>query len=372
MYMKATHSADDATKSITGSTRSHIISRLYKASTFAAHLVGLLQDQSTTHCTGNDILEARAYSSSISGSLNFEKQSWEECLKEYSITRVVYAALGTSTRNDIFKDLLANTIDPSIRYAAYQLKLPRTKAISAIAVERLPQSDAELRTSLKELDPAIFEEKTTETAKAPGGELKDVPKTINWRRRTVEIEDAAIAQALAAVASAQSELSSYLTSHEHSPSKDKAAAYDHIIEASQDAVDATKTAIDELVADGVDQGDKRMQSLQVTRTAVNYGLVGWRVGRNRMLCGPQDGSLFEAEHAKIPQKSRKDGKPWIPREEGNGRKLARLRERVVLYDSILQSVDSVKDLPGVAADAQFIGELDANRTYFQALRYLPT
>src|SRR6266536_4804692 len=149
MHMKATHSADDTTKAITGSTRSHIISRLQKASTYATHLVLLIQEQVTTQATDNDVLETRAYSSSLSGGLNFEKQNWDLCLKEYSISRIIYAALGTSTRNDIYKDLLANTIDPSIRYAAYQLKVPRTKAVSTIAIERFPHSDQGLVTPIK-------------------------------------------------------------------------------------------------------------------------------------------------------------------------------------------------------------------------------
>jgi signal recognition particle subunit SRP68 len=371
MHMKTTHSADNATKGITGSTKSHIISRLQKASAYAAHLAGLLQDQSKTHATDTDVLESRAYLSSILGSLNFEKQRWEVCLTEFSVSRVTYAALGTSTKRDIYKELLANTIDPSVRYAAYQLKLPRTKAVSTITIERFPKSDQELRNSITKLDPDTFEEKAIGTTKTAEGELKDVPKTITWRKRTVEIEDASIAQALAGVASAQSELASYLESHDEAPPKEKAAAYDNVILASQDAVDATKTAIDELAADGIDQGDKRMQSLQVTKTAVNYGLIGWRVGRNRILCGPRDGSLFEPEHTKVPRKPWKDGKPWIPKDERNGRKLARLRERVVLYDAILQSIDSVKELPGVAADGEFVEELDAKRAYFHALRYYP-
>jgi signal recognition particle subunit SRP68 len=47
--------------------------------------------------------------------------------------------------------------------------------------------------------------------------------------------------------------------------------------------------------------------------------------------------------------------------------LARLRERIVLYDSILQSIDSIKELPG-AAELSFREELDGKRAYFQALK----
>jgi signal recognition particle subunit SRP68 len=107
-----------------------------------------------------------------------------------------------------------------------------------------------------------------------------------------------------------------------------------------------------------------MQSLQITRTAVNYALVGWRIGRNRVLCGPNDGMTFETDNAD----GLKRGK-GASLEESTGKKLTRLREKVVLYDSILQSIEFILDLPGVAADSTFVKELEAKRRYFRALRY---
>jgi signal recognition particle subunit SRP68 len=48
--------------------------------------------------------------------------------------------------------------------------------------------------------------------------------------------------------------------------------------------------------------------------------------------------------------------------------LAHLREKAVLYDSILQSLDSIKELPGIAADEAFQEELQAKYNYFAALK----
>jgi len=56
--------------------------------------------------------------------------------------------------------------------------------------------------------------------------------------------------------------------------------------------------------------------------------------------------------------------------EGTGKKLARLRERIALYDSTLQSLDFVQEFPGVIGDAAFVRELEAKRNYFRALRCL--
>lgn len=156
----------------------------------------------------------------------------------------------------------------------------------------------------------------------------------------------------------------------HATAKDRATAYDDILIASQDAVDATRRAIEELDKEGVDEGDTRMQDLRVTSLSVHYDLISWRIGRNRVLIGSDDGRTFPPKPPQKPRRPRKDGKPWAAREEPTGRKLARLRERIALYDAILQSIDAVKELRGAVRDTAFIAELDGQRTYFQALKCL--
>ena len=191
---------------------------------------------------------------------------------------------------------------------------------------------------------------------------------ITWRGRTANIVDAAIGQALVSIEAASRNLSSSTTASA-SP-KDRANAYDDILIASQDAVDATRRAIEELEKEGVAEGDARMQDLRVTSLKLNYDLISWRIGRNRVLIGSDDGLSFAANPPQKPRRPRKDGKEWTPRDEPTGRKLARLRERVALYDAILQSIDSIKELRGAARDTQFVAELDAQQKYFQALKCL--
>lgn len=369
--MKSLHSAESGAKGITGSTRQHISSRLHKAIVYANQLVQLL-DKADSGAASNAVLEARAYHVSLQGSSDFEKQKWENCLQGYSEARLIYTILGRSgnpKKDDIFRDLISSTVDPSIRYAAYQLKLSRTTSIDKIVARYLKRSNNEYVEQILESHPNALQESIEEKRKTPGEKTQDFPQTISWRSRTVNLEDAATAQALAAVSVAEQKLSSFLSSNPDLDSRAKAAAYDDVLLPSQDAVDATKTAIDELTADGVPQGDRRMQSLQITRTAVNYALVGWRIGRNRILCGNQDGLMLEDRVQRKPRKPRKDGKERVPQTESTNRRCTRLRERVVLYDAILQSLDSVKELPGVAADEVLVSEISSKRAYFASLRY---
>lgn len=361
MGMREVHSADK--KGITGGTRSHIISRLHKATAHANELFNLLTSQEGTGASDEDVLEARAYVASLTGAMEFEKQSWEKCVKSYAEARIIYGALATATKNDIFKDLISDPVDPSIRYGAYQMRLPRTIAIPTIARKFFPRSDEKLVAQVEKLDPDVLNDQPMKP-RAETADTGAVPKTINWRSRTVDLEDAAIATALAAVNSASEKLSEDLASEKAATPREKASAYDDILIASQDAVDATKHAIDELVGEGVGQGDRRMQSLQITRTAVSYETVSWRIGRNRVLVGEHDGAIPDS--SVVPQTKKKHPKP--AKKEGTGHKLARFREKAVLYDAILQSLDTIKELPGVAADSTFLEELEAKYNYFSALK----
>ncbi|KAF5874657.1 putative signal recognition protein [Botrytis fragariae] len=358
MSMKEMHTVD--TKGITGSTRSHIVSRLHKATIYANDLFRLLSDKSTTNANDVDILEARAYAAALAGAMEFEKQSWEACVKRYAEARIIYTALSKVTKADIFKDLLTDPVDPSIRYGAYKMGLPRTLAISAIARKNFPSEDQELTSQVEKLDPDCLKDEGT-ISEVESLESDGSIKTIVWRSRTVVLEDAAIATALGSVKEATTKLSNTLSS---SSPKDRGFAYDDILIASQEVVDATKHAIDELASEGVGQGDKRMQSLLVTRTAVSYDMIGWRIGRNRVMVGQQDG-IIDYVQSFPAEKGRRSTK-----DEPIGRKLAKLREKVVLYDAILQSIESISELPGVAADSSLQEELDAKYSYFQALKCL--
>ncbi|KAK1596315.1 signal recognition particle protein [Colletotrichum navitas] len=363
MAIKSSHASD--AKGVTGKTRSHIVSRLEKAAKTAEQLVELLS-QSDAGATQNDKLESRAYAAQIRGAAQFEKQHWEPSLNSYAVSRIIYNAMATSTKGDIFKDLLSDTIDPSIRYAAYQLKTPRTMPIPAIASRAFPQSDIVLVQQINEIDPNLLKQAQTEVAKEGEG-AENAPRTLTWRSREVQIEDAAISLAWGRVEEVKAKLSEQWPSLSNAEPKDIAAAYDDILEATQDAADATKEAIDELRGEGVSQGDSRMQSLQITRTAVNYEMISWRIGRNRVLTGRDDG--LAENYSSLRMKS-KDGTAKKSKEETPGRKAAKLKELVALYEGTLQSLEAARELPGVANDEDLAEQLESTAQYFQALKSL--
>ena len=360
MHMKSLLADDTASGS--ASMRSHLVSRLHKAHSHAAALRQLLLDPSS-NASENDILEASAYAASLGGSEAFERSQWEESIKSFAISRVIYSALLEGTKNDIYKDQLTSTIDPSIRYSAYQLKLPRNMDAAAISRKYFPQDSERLVSAVQILDPKAFSDPTTDTPEAGGARVS----SLTWRSRTAPVEDADIS---AALSNAQIAENTYRTLQQENPSSTE--TFDGTLLAWQEAVDATKRAIDQLAKE-VGMGDQKMQNLQLIWTVVNYSLICWRIGRNRvMIEGIAQGG-----------KKRKD--------ELRVKKLGHLKEEVALYDAILQvnippypglpsldniptnptvpqpqSLELVYDLPGVAADEVFVQELDAKKGYFTA------
>jgi signal recognition particle subunit SRP68 len=137
---------------------------------------------------------------------------------------------------------------------------------------------------------------------------------------------------------------------------------------SQDAVDATKQAIEEMKGEGVEQSDPRMQSLQITRTAVNFETVSWRIGRNRILTGHHDGAPEEYGAKKRRKGKTAEEVAKHEKELPPGKKLAKLKEKVALYDGTLQNIESIKELPGVANDQELADQIDGYVKYFEALK----
>ena len=174
MYMKSVQAADN--KAITGPARSHIISRLHKAYKTQLSLLEALSDKSVSGASDRDLLEARAYAASLAGAEQFEKQSWEACVKFYSTAWIIYTALASSTKSDTFKELLASTIEPSIKYGAYQMKLPRSLAIPVIARKFFPGDDANLVEAVQNLDANIL--KDSGKAKVEAAEAGSETRTI--------------------------------------------------------------------------------------------------------------------------------------------------------------------------------------------------
>lgn len=303
--------ADDATKT-SSSMRSHCVSRLHKASLHALELRTLLSDPAS-NATEKDILETHAYTASLRGAEAFEKSHWQASIEAFSEAKIIYSVLLNSNKNELYRDQLTSTIEPSIRYSAYKLQLPRSMDIATISRKNFPRDAKDLIPRLESLDPNVFSEADPDTPMT--GTTSSV-SSVTWRSRTAPVDNAEISAALSDAQTAEN-------AH-YSKQQDNAAStevFDDVLAAWQDAVDATKKSIDDLLAERVSMQDLKMQNVQMTWTVVNYSLICWRIGRNRvMIEGIAQGG--------------KKGKKIV--DEVKVKKLGHLKEEVALYDAILQ------------------------------------
>jgi len=300
----------------TGSTRSHIVSRFHKAFKHASELVALLS-ASGSNATSTDLLEAIAYASSLKGFEALEKERWEAALQAFAVSRSIYSTLSADGKNDAFPELLTEIAEPSIRFSAYKLQLPRSMDIAAIARQYFPRDEEHSRVvaELEKLDPTVFAEPMEAESTGAAGTVTSV----TWRGRTAPVEGADISVKLS---NAQTAEAAY-NSQDHRGSTD---AFDAVLLAWQDAVDATRKTIDERQAEGMSMSDQKMQILQLTWTVVNYSMICWRVGRNRVMIS----NIMSG-----PKRSSKK-QDAAPVKEVSGKKIGHLKEEIALYDAILQ------------------------------------
>lgn len=346
-------------------TRLQVISKLNQAAKTVDLLVATLNDKESG-ATSADVLSAWAYGAVLKGDAYFRGKKWEACLDSYSAAKVIYSALPTPTTSlegNSFKDYVSDLIDTPLRFAQRQLNIPTTLSILALAKKHFPKSDEALVAKIEQVAPGFLQEDDDTTRTEDGGALR----TVLWRNRKVPVEDAEIALKLEALDTAASELSQKLGSSADWKPNSKAEAYDAVLELSNDAVDATQQAIDELKEQGVPQGDARMQSLAILRTKLKYDLLSWQIGRNRVLMGDQDGAVLE-DGPTLKGKKKVDAAHTEQPAIRDSQQVKQQEKKVNLYDKTLQNLEVANELPGVAADDHLAAEIDAVSKYFVALK----
>lgn len=317
----------------------YIRSRLHKATVSANKLRSLLE-ASDVNASDRDFLEAAAYAALCAGTEFMEKHDWEKSLPQFCLVNLIFKVLENKFEESKHKELLSSVVEPSLRFSAYNLGIPRSVDATSISRKWFPKEDTKVKEALERLDPEIFNEEVKKEESAV-----NAVTSITWRGRTANVEVADVANALGSAAGAEKDLETYLSEHKSSSGKEQAKAFDGILLAWQDAQDAVKNAIGDLRAEKVEAQDPRLQKLQITFTYVSYNLIGWRVARDRIM---SEGIV----------------------EAAKGGKLSGMKELVALYDAILRSVEQIEALPGVAMDRPFAAELKAKKDYFRALKCL--
>ena len=284
--------------------RKHMLGRLKKAVLFASNLRDLVWGEDSLKAAR---LHSQIYLSLLEGQLLFEKQSWKEALKQYSIARLGLHGV------QAYEDFLRQTVDPALRYAAHQISQSgESTAPLKIAQRVFPDADAALR----EVIPLAAMQPVSDEQLAQ----------VKWRSYVAHIDDPNILVALGQVAD--------LKKSRGDNGSESLEYYDKELATWAEAEEAVRHA---LAAPDSDMNDDRMQNLQIAGTYTRYNVLARRIQRGQAIL----------------------------------KSLNRLKQRqdiVKVLDGIIEGIEEICDLPGVPNDVAFMELNTSFKRYFKAYR----
>ncbi|KAK9249115.1 hypothetical protein V1506DRAFT_527048 [Lipomyces tetrasporus] len=352
----------------------HILSRLEKARKYAAALQSILLDDnmSVTSFTDYEKLQVVTYVSVIMATGDLESRNYEKAVASFAVayTGLSGLVLNFSTTDasdddndmaDLYRDLLSSTVEPALKFSAIQVdSSSRSVAVLALARKYLPTSPVDKLVSSVAKDETKAKELLS--GKSEAVEALSTMPTIRWRSHTAQLRDASVAAAILAARTADDTLLSDVLSPsgdaaKNLSSRDKALRFDPALLAWQDAVDAVHDAIAEVTNSSIDGAQERIQELYIVSTYANYNLISRRIARDNVLASQLRSTL-----------SKKQKKESTPRSAVSKSVAGNVRAITGIYDSILQSISQIVELPGVAADEALSNALSSLQKYYTSLR----
>jgi len=342
MDLKRNHHDVHAAK-VPSHKRHHASSRLQKAAEWADKLVEFSEG-----------LQTKAYAETMHGYLAFDRAHYQEALDHFTVARTCYESLAQD--GDATVSALAHaavdSLDPSIRYCAYNLRIAKGDEIADIGklmeMLRKGKPDDFLEGQLSNLLSKSLESKAQET------------RSIEWRNKSIPIKNAKLAQS---IINAQ-EVGKVAPS-----STDGETSFDQIISAWWDA----QNVVDGLVReDGLaartttsSKSADNTEDLKWLQSFVSYSRIVATLDRNQaMIASVQDklpvtqpASLTKGHSKYLAKKARQGGK--ITKKEDLGR----------LWDETIRTCDEMLELWGVEQDPALQAIWTCRRDLARAQRY---
>ncbi|KAK9485671.1 hypothetical protein V1527DRAFT_465864 [Lipomyces starkeyi] len=354
--------------------KQHILSRLAKARKHGAVLESILlnADSGPNSFTDYEILQVVTYNALLAATGDLESRNYERAVASYALAYTglsgLVLALATPGASDddndmadLYRDLISSTVEPALKFSAIQIdSSSRSMAVLALAHKHLPASPVDkLVVSIAKDD---IKAKELLSGKSDAAEALSTMPTIQWRSHTAQLRDATVAAAILAARAADQTLFSEILFPSGPATKklslrDQALRFDPALLAWQDAVDAVHDAITDVTNSSIDGPQKRVQELYVVSTYANYSLISRRVARDNVLVSQLRSAL-----------SKKQKKASTSRSAVNKSVAGKVRAITGIYDTILQSISQIIELPGVAADEALSNALSSLQKYYTSLR----
>ncbi|KAK9239314.1 hypothetical protein V1525DRAFT_398438 [Lipomyces kononenkoae] len=351
----------------------HILSRLAKARKHAAALESIVlnADSASNPFTDYEILQVVTYTALLAATGDIESRNYEKAVASFALAYTglsgLVLALATADASDddndmadLYRDLISSTVEPALKFSAIQVdSSARSIAILALAHKYLPTSPVDKLV----LRIAKDETKAKEllSGKSDAAEALSAIPTIQWRSHTAQLRDTVVAATILAAGAADEQLFSEVLLPSDDANKlslrEKAVRFDPALLAWQDAVDAVHEAITEVTNSSIEGAQQRVQELYIVSTYANYSLISRRIARDNVLVS-QLRSALNKRHKKTSSSKLAVNKSVS----------AKVRATTGIYDTILQSVSQIIELPGVAADEALSNALSSLQKYYSSLR----
>jgi len=335
----------------------HLMKRLKKAASYANQLEDVCKNYEKID--EKTLLDVQAYAALMSGYKLFEEQDWQAALEKFAIARTIYEKLAAA--GDPQQEALCNStidsIDPNIRYCAYNLKIKNTSSEDDIAalVEMKLKSSANGANFLDDKIEALIQKKIQEKASQF--------TSITWRNHNIEIKNAKIAESILKANDAIEDLEKTEIVDAKSEEEikefndkvnDKLDRFGNVLEAYHDGQRQAEKELleDKLATDKVtsSKSEEKTNNLKALFSYISYQRLMYTLKRNLLLI-----KQIEVNTA-------------YPTSDNS--KLCRPENVVKLYDTIQQVINEVLELPFVDTDVSLSALLSIKTWYYKACRCL--
>lgn len=313
--------------------RFHLLSRLRKAAKHGERLEKLCD---SSRVDAKTKLEAQAYTSYLSGMVQFEMQEWKAAMEAFNKCKTIYEKLASAFTEElaVLYHQRVEEISPNIRYCAYNIG--DQNAINDLMQMRLAAGGGGGMMAEK------LEALITQTRAKQAASMSEV----EWRGRSVPVKiDKArifllgLADNEAAIAQAANE-------------ETKESLYETLLAECRDTIQAVR---EELKAEakqrerGPDPEGGKVSNLQFLHSYLTYIKLWTVVKRNESMAHMLQAQLRE------PQTDENKRGP-------------RPQDLIRLYDIILQSLAELSTLQGLEEDHTFQKELALKMLVYKAYR----
>jgi signal recognition particle subunit SRP68 len=272
-------------------------------------------------------LEAQAYHAWLSGNLLLEREKWDEALKKFNNAKTIYASLGNiygaSARRELYHQRVEE-IEPAIRFCRHSLRGEDADIITELDSTVNPALDM-IKSKLE----SVLEDTRAKQAKTM--------ESIEWAGKRIPVDNDKVRIAIINGEELRKEVASVKTY------ESKLRVYDKLFMVCNDAIRIIKDLIKKSQGD-----DKSVANLRFLHTFVAHNLLQRTVDRNVMMISNMVGR--------------------VERKKSIASKTINAGDVVRLYETLLQNIEDMQQLPGVEDDEKLMQQLKDKESLFKAHR----